>query len=413
MIFETIDYTFFAAFFILVSGQFTKKLNLSLVAGTALLLMPTLFSLGDKTTLLRLVSNIPLLLLTHIALKNIYKKHSQDILYAKERLRETSAKKESVRKMLHDLEQNHEIMKTAYNQELKTSELIKAMNRAMEFDEIFFLFAEKISSIIKFNSFQLILVKRQHNNFATKKHYVYPDNTTPQNISYILKEICEHKQDTLQLDSKTVVYTNEPDKHITILIFDNLSANRIDAIKPLICPFFPELKKSFFLDKIRTMSLIDGLTQLYQRRYFLVCLEEEIEREKSAKSKFSILMMDIDDFKKYNDKYGHLTGDFVLREIGKIIKETIRNNDIPGRYGGEEFIFFLPETSPKGAVVMAERLCKKIRNHVFSVQGIELNVTTSIGISNYPTHGKTMTALIEAADKNLYTAKKQGKNRVL
>lgn len=412
MILETIDYTFFASFFILISGQFTKKLNFSLIVATTFILTLPFFMSADKTVLIKLIFYLPLLLLTHTALKNIYTKYSEDLLSAKQHLRETSDKKELVKKVLHGLEQDHEIMKIAYDQSLETSELIKDMNRTMEFDEVFFLFAERISSKIEFNSVQLILVKQQNSTLVTKKHCVYPDNTTPQNVSCILNEIREDAP-LIRLDDKIIVHTNEPDKHITILIFDNLPDKYLDLIKPLISPFFMEIKKSFFFDKIRTMSLIDGLTQLYQRRYFLVCLEEELERAKSAKSKFSILMMDIDNFKKYNDQYGHLTGDFVLREIGKIIKNTIRNNDLPARYGGEEFIFFLPETSPKGAVMMAERLCKKIRKHVFSIQGIELNVTTSIGISNYPTHGETMTDLINTADKNLYTAKNQGKNQVI
>jgi len=173
-----------------------------------------------------------------------------------------------------------------------------------------------------------------------------------------------------------------------------------------------ELKKSLLFDNIRKLSLIDGLTQLYQRRYFLVCLEEELQRAKTYKRYFAVLMLDIDDFKQYNDRYGHLIGDFILREIGVIIHDTMRQNDLAGRYGGEEFIFFLPNTGQKGAASMANRLLSKIAAHTFRAYGLNLNVTVSIGTAIYPEHAGTMDGLIRYADKQLYRAKADGKNCV-
>ncbi len=399
-----IDRIFFIAFFILI--LFDKKPNLSL------LLSVTLFSgmifLGHTD---KIAVYLFFLILSQTVIKNLRTKYSEEILSAQKELSKISEQKKSLEKLIQESQQDHKTMQKAYEQTLETSELIKSMNKTMDFKELFFLFADKIRSKTDPQSVQLILAKQDKNTISTKKHFVYPHDSTPQNLSDIFDRI-DTANTITRLDDKIIAHTDELDGYITVLIIENPRNKSIDTIKPLITPFFMEIKKSFLFDRIKTMSIIDGLTLLYQRRYFMTCLEEELERAKTSKLNFSILMMDIDDFKKYNDLYGHLTGDLILREIGSIIKQTIRNNDLPARYGGEEFVFFLPQTTPKGAMIMAERLSKKIREHLFSVQGIEFNVTASIGVSNYPDHGESISDLIETADKNLYSAKNQGKNQV-
>ncbi len=155
----------------------------------------------------------------------------------------------------------------------------------------------------------------------------------------------------------------------------------------------------------------DGLTKLYIRRHLFNLLEAEIKRVERYHHVLSVLMMDIDDFKKVNDTYGHLVGDMVLKEIANAIQKTVRHVDIPARYGGEEFTIVLPETTINNALTIAERLRKKISE--ISIKIDEENTvrpTISIGAAEYPNAADNMNDLIDAADKALYTSKENGKN---
>jgi diguanylate cyclase (GGDEF)-like protein len=152
----------------------------------------------------------------------------------------------------------------------------------------------------------------------------------------------------------------------------------------------------------------DGLTGLYNHRHFHERLEQEIARSSRFGSVFSIIIADIDLFKVYNDNYGHLAGDEVLRRIGEYIKSSIRNIDIAARYGGEEFAIILPETQMKDARVVSERIRKTIETNTNSRA---MPVTVSIGIACWPIDGVMKEELINRADQALYRAKQTGRNQ--
>ena len=172
---------------------------------------------------------------------------------------------------------------------------------------------------------------------------------------------------------------------------------------------FAERKKREFY---QYLSIIDGLTDLYNHRHFHELLTQEVARAIRYEHHLSLLMVDIDDFKRFNDSYGHPAGDKALQEIAKLFKENCRRVDCICRYGGEEFAIITPETSGKNAVYIARRLVEKAREMKISVYGstIEANLTISIGIAGYPTDAKTKEDLIIRADKNLLEAKKAGKD---
>lgn len=157
-------------------------------------------------------------------------------------------------------------------------------------------------------------------------------------------------------------------------------------------------------------SITDEMTRIYNKRYFLSQLDNELDKSSRRATPMSLLLLDVDHFKKFNDTYGHQTGDLVLKKVAQVMKQVCRKYDVPARYGGEEFAVILPGTDTVGATVIAERLRKSIADTVVESGGSHLKVTTSIGLATAPEHAKNAHAIVEAADKALYEAKKAGRN---
>ncbi len=165
-------------------------------------------------------------------------------------------------------------------------------------------------------------------------------------------------------------------------------------------------------NKLYELSITDGMTHLYVHRYFQARLSEEILRARRYGINVSLIMIDIDNFKKFNDTYGHQVGDTVIQTVAATIKETIRTGiDIPCRYGGEELCIILPETKSEDAYLSAERIRKNIAAIGLPHSSGELHITVSVGVAAYPIHGKDKDSLIKASDNAMYTSKKLGKNR--
>ncbi len=165
--------------------------------------------------------------------------------------------------------------------------------------------------------------------------------------------------------------------------------------------------------KLRLLAMTDGLTGLNNRRHFMSLLEQELRKSKRYKRTLSILLTDIDHFKQFNDSYGHQLGDDVLRQVSQSSIQSLRESDINGRYGGEEFIFILPETDLQQAAIVAEKLRKNIEQLEIPWKKSMLSVSVSIGVSQFqPDKEDTMEQLIGRADRALYHAKDSGRNQV-
>ena len=164
--------------------------------------------------------------------------------------------------------------------------------------------------------------------------------------------------------------------------------------------------------QLREEAIHDPLTGVYNRRYLEVTLTRELARAAREGQPLSILMGDVDHFKRLNDTYGHLAGDEVLRALGDLLRNCARASDIPCRYGGEEFVVVLPEMSLEVARERAELVRQDFADLRIAFDGIQLGSTVSIGVSVYPDHGTTANELIDAADQALYEAKHTGRNRV-
>ncbi len=160
-------------------------------------------------------------------------------------------------------------------------------------------------------------------------------------------------------------------------------------------------------EQVQKQAITDELTGLYNSRYFFSQLGKEIQRCLRYNRVFSLLMIDLDDFKLYNDRYGHLAGDDLLKELSILIKNGIREMDTPARYGGEEFVIILSETDTDEALVMADRLRVSINKHNFFIEETKQvsHITASMGIATYPKHSDGSRGLVEAADKAMYRAK--------
>jgi len=167
-------------------------------------------------------------------------------------------------------------------------------------------------------------------------------------------------------------------------------------------------------ETLRQQAIRDPLTGLYNRRYLLETMEHELGRASRRNQNLGLLMIDLDHFKKFNDEYGHDTGDFILSELGRLLRMTIRTEDVPCRYGGEEFIILLPETNRDNVFFVAEKIASTIREHAFLFGNRSFGpITLSIGVATFPQNGQTAEHLFKQADQALYKAKKNGRNRVM
>ncbi|MEI7473694.1 MAG: diguanylate cyclase [bacterium] len=173
------------------------------------------------------------------------------------------------------------------------------------------------------------------------------------------------------------------------------------------------LLKSRDFEYTYKLATTDGLTGLHNHRFFQEHMVNSLDRGKRYKSSFSLLLVDIDFFKKFNDTYGHQAGDAVLRQVADTLKKMVRASDLVARYGGEEMTIVLDNTNINEAMLIADKICKQVAFKPYRLsEGIERHVTISIGVSTYPFHGETSAELIEYADRGLYRAKENGRNQV-
>jgi diguanylate cyclase (GGDEF)-like protein len=194
---------------------------------------------------------------------------------------------------------------------------------------------------------------------------------------------------------------------------EGFSQEDLDTLMTLAVHSTLAVENARFLEETERMAVTDGLTGLYNHKEFQKRLAEEVERGSRYGKEFSLLMMDIDHFKVFNDTHGHPVGDAILKEIVKITKKCIRTVDIAARYGGEEFAIILPETNAEGGKIVAERIRQSIDDSPFSTpDGHRAHLSVSIGLSLFPSDASKREELIIAADEALYFAKNAGRNRI-
>lgn len=220
-------------------------------------------------------------------------------------------------------------------------------------------------------------------------HQYYPEETA----RLLWNQILEHKKNVSKKLRRNI--------GITVAALDYLGNvhNKLES---------PTVISEHKISQIAEIAIQDGLTQLFDVTTFRAKLETEIKRYKRYGSEVSVLMIDIDDFKQFNDDHGHQEGDRILAEVASLIKKTTRDLDICCRYGGEEFSVILPQTAYKAALTIAERIRRRVQQKFKKSSAI----TVSIGCAMCPKNGKSANVLVKKADKALYFSKANGKNQV-
>ncbi|HZU11012.1 MAG TPA: GGDEF domain-containing protein [Pseudacidobacterium sp.] len=189
---------------------------------------------------------------------------------------------------------------------------------------------------------------------------------------------------------------------------------KMEALKSIVkvaAVFFGSLN---LRARLENQSIRDGLTNLFNRHFMEISLDREIRRAARSRTELAVLMIDVDHFKHFNDTFGHEAGDYVLREVAEVFRNTVRVEDIICRYGGEEFVIIFPETGAESAKTRAEEIRRQIQRLQLRFRGENLRETTvSIGIAVYPEAGNSLVELLRNADRALYAAKNRGRNCVV
>ncbi len=324
---------------------------------------------------------------------------------------------------------------------------IKEMSRSLDPFEVLLIFGEALSEYFGFEVMKLVLFDENHEGMAISdevyelatadfqglfdrkkllKNREKVRGTLLSGDTKIFNHIYKTRQPVLSEDLKEIfpdqVMQNQNlaaypmmvhKKIFGIILLKGLQATSPRLLPILIDRFISEMERVRLYERVERLAITDGLTGVYVRRYLVDRLLGELDRSKRFGFKLSFLMIDIDYFKRFNDNYGHLVGDAVLRQVAETIKTSVREIDLVGRYGGEEFGVLLVETDENLALMIAERVRSSIEEKVFSAYDEKLRVTVSVGCSTYAYYDSSdALVIIESADSALYQAKRQGRNRV-
>lgn len=318
---------------------------------------------------------------------------------------------------------------------VKLYEMTKKMSWALKLEEIVNILGGILRENFTFKRCEVLLLKELDGAMVRDKLYAigWDKRLEPEKEQIDYERLLEMLGDTsgplyftgktdlnvfagLKIRNDVKTFTAIPllseNKAIGVLAIQDMPYISLEMASIVSMQFALEIKRVMLYEKVEELAITDGLTGLYVRRYFLERFKEELNRSKRYGLKFAFLMIDIDDFKKVNDSYGHLVGDVVLKETARVVRGTVREIDLVSRYGGEEFCVLLPETSADGAKLVAERIRSRIEESSFKAYDEKLKMTVSIGLSLYPEDSLSSRGLIECADSALYVAKRSGKNLV-
>ncbi len=310
-------------------------------------------------------------------------------------------------------------------------------------EELYNILIDVVVKTLGFQEFALLILDEESKQLGVKAAYGFKDNQKVKELSFVLGEgisgqVAKNKESIYIKDtSKDPAYLHykgekmeegsflslpvmSHQKVLGVMNFsrpglDSFSTMDIRLLTSLASQVAVSIENARLYAKTKELSVTDELTHLYNRRHFFTMLQMEWKRARRFTRNISLLMVDVDHFKQYNDTHGHLQGDRVLEEIAALLAENVREVDTVARYGGEEFAIILTHTSCEEAVEVAQKICQVVSGHVFGngKHSSEEQVTVSIGVANFPEDTVNMEELIDHADMALYEAKNFGRNRVV
>lgn len=319
-------------------------------------------------------------------------------------------------------------------------EALKELNKTMEFSKTVEVFSRLITRLTSFEEGWLFMTTSEDSKHPPLSYHLLPHEppiTRKESSQNILKA---HHLELLPLAlrSPSILFIENPenDPRLTLksiplgapslvgmglfhegsplgtLILEGCKRKELESLEILAIQLSMEIEKSKLYEKVKNLSIIDGLTQTYQRRHVVNLLKDELRRLGQQNKTCSILLADVDHFKSFNDNFGHLVGDILLKELSASIQENLRPMDLVGRFGGEEFLIALPETDSCEAFQIAERIRSDIQARNFVIHDKIFKLTLSIGFAIYPLQSKDLDTLTQMADEALYQAKSSGRNQV-
>lgn len=353
-----------------------------------------------------------------------------DVRVFSDELKQIENQQKAPDRKLQDVRLDKAYLAEKLTQLSKLYTITKEMSSTMRFSELFKSLESFLEDNFQFGKVKIALFKKENNGKIIDR--IYEINPVP-GKSRKKDEILERMANSIVKSKKPLFLQENEDlfsfgfppelknilavplivhrRVIAGLLVENTHRKDYDKFLILAPQIAVQIERISLFESVERLSIRDGLTGVFLRRYFLERLEEEIGRAKQCRMDISLITADLDHFKSCNDNYGHLVGDIVLKKVASILERNVREIDLVGRFGGEEFCIFLPETNKAGAHAVAERIRNAIENHAIEAYDESVRTTISIGVSSFPEDSSDMEELIENADRALYEAKKQGRNR--
>ncbi len=360
-----------------------------------------------------ILPSIIIIFLCVLVMKNFYDEMlNLNLTYTPE-LQKLEAEIDSIKLNTEKIVLENKILEQKLIQQKELFRVIEEINENLDLNKLFLEFYKILQNKFGENIIHIALLKLKKKDVL--EVFVLPETLDKKKLDEIKHN---YLYPTPRSEFKNYVsntlFSHYYEYRIAVEYSDKINKEKI---VPQIQLLFEETKIGFeraiLFKEVEEMSRIDGLTGLYLRRYFMDRLEKEFLRATRYNTKFSILMFDIDFFKKINDTYGHLAGDYLLKSIAEIFKNTVGQIGLISRWGGEEFLIFLPYHDKNMAVKLAEEIRETIALEKFLYNEKVLHITISCGLSFFPDDDKEINKLIEIADNWLYKAKNTGRNKVM
>jgi len=308
-------------------------------------------------------------------------------------------------------------------------EVSNAIFRSLRMDEMLTSVAQSLIHQLGFDRVRIYLINKEGESLEGVLTLDQRQQAAVEKESFPLKRgvhpmvdliLGRANDERLEKYQRTIMYfpMRTRDENMGVLMVDNLLSQQeilpeqIPILSAIAGQLGMAIKNSRLFQGVEELSITDGLTGLYLLRYFKQRLKEEFFRAERTHSHLSLMILDIDHFKRFNDTYGHQAGDTILATVAERVLANARKVDITARYGGDEFVIILPDTAPDEAMLLADRLHQGLSKEPVTLgNNVVVNLTVSIGVATYPSHAGSIEELIRRADEALYWIKSHGRNR--